>query len=299
MLRKFIFIASLAGLLSGCALPGTVNTPTPYPEDYIPTVIYLTAESISATQYASITPSATPTETFTPIPPTPIPTDTPTPAPGVPLAAIRIDAPGPGSRIASPLEVRMTAIAGQSRIIETDLFGEDGRRLGRSVRAVQGYPSGDYLFVKIPFEIRGAGEKGIVQVSTKDGHGRVQSLVSVQVLLISSGASQINPPGNSIYERVTLYKLPARSEISGGVLDLEGQYQPVNNQPLILELISDDGQSLGLRVLTFSGLDPQTFKTTIPYKVSATTQARLFVHQADDVLDGQAYIYSQEIILDP
>ncbi len=299
MLRKFIFIASLAGLSSGCALPGTVGAPTPYPEDYIPTVIYLTAESISATESASITPSTTPTQTFTPIPPTPIPTDTPTPAPAVPLAAIRIDAPGPGSRIASPLEVRTTAIAGKSRIIEIDLFGEDGRLLGRSVRAVQGYPSGDYLFVKIPFEIRSVAEKGIVQVSAKDGHGRVQSLVSVPVLLISSGASQINPAGNAIYERVTLYKLPPRSEVSGGVLDLEGQYQPVNSQPLIIELISEDGQSLGLRVLTFNGLNPQTFKTTIPYKVSATTQARLFIHQADDVLDGQAYIYSQEITLDP
>lgn len=299
MFRKIILLASLAGLLSGCALPGSTAAPTPYPAEYLPTVIYLTAESISATEYASITPTVTLPPTLTPIPPTPLPTDTPTPAPGVPLAAIRIDAPGPGSRVASPLEVRMTAIAGRSKKIEIDLFGEDGRLLGRSIRAVQGYPSGDYLFVKIPFEIRSAGEKGIVQVSTKDEFGRVQSLVSVPVLLISNGASQISPAGNAIYEHVTLYKLPPRSEVSGGVLDLEGQYQPVNNQPLILELITDDGQSLGTRQWAINGLGPQTFKTTIPYKVGATTQARLFVRQADDVLDGQAYIYSQEITLNP
>ncbi|HEX2697475.1 MAG TPA: hypothetical protein VHM28_07165 [Anaerolineales bacterium] len=299
MLRKFFVFASFAGLLSGCILAGVTSAPTPYPADYIPTVIYLTAESISATESASITPSPIPTETFTPIPPTLAPTDTLTPVPGVPLAAIQIDAPGPASKIASPLEVRMTAIAGKSHVIEVDLFGEDGRLLGRTLRAVQGYPAGDYLFVKIPFEIRAAAENGWVQVSTKDGHGRVQSLVSVQVLLVSSGSSQINPAGNAVYERVNLYQLPAHSVVSGGVLDVEGEYKPVNHQPVILELISDDGQSLGLRVLNFTGLDPQPFKTTIPYKVTTLTAARLFVHQADDVLTSQAYIYSQEITLDP
>lgn len=303
MLRKILSLASLAGLLAGCVLPGSTSVPTPYPADFLPTVIYLTAESLNGTMSAqtaaATTPTETPTQTLTPIPPTPIPTETATPAPGVPLAAIQISAPGPMSRVASPLEIRMTAVAGKSRIIEIALFGEDGRKLNSVLERVPGYAGGDYIYEKIPFEIRAAGESGLIQVSTKDEFHRVQSLISVPVLLISSGASQINPAGNNIYERVVLYHLPPDSTISGGVVDVDGQFQPYNHQPVILELISNDGRSVGLRVLTFSKLGPQNFTTTVPYKVSKPTPARLFIRQADDVLANPVYVYSQELMLNP
>jgi hypothetical protein len=303
MLRKILLLAFLAGLISGCELPGSTAAPTPYPADYLPTVIYLTAESLhgtmSAQTAAAITPTEIQTDTPTPVPPTPDPTNTPTAAPGIPLAAIQITSPGPTSKVASPLEVRLTAVAGKSNKVEIDLFGEDGRLLGRTVRAVPGRQTGDYLFVKIPFEIRAVSETGILQVSTKDGLGRVQSLTTVRVFLFSSGASQINPAGNAIYERAVLYHLPPRSSVSGGVLEVQGQFLPYNHRDLVLELIADDNKILGERLVSFPDLGPQDFATTIPYKVSAPTHARLFLHQADDVVDSQAYIYSQEITLNP
>lgn len=299
MLRKIIFIASLSGLLARCTLPGTVSVPTAYPADYLPTVIYLTAQAINATISAAATPTETPTDTPTPIPPTAAPTITSTPAPGVPLAAIQIDAPGPASKVASPLEIRMLVVAGKSKIVQVNLYGEDGRKLNSVLQRVSGYPAGDNLFVKIPFEIRAAAEVGIIQVSTKDEFGRLQSLTSARVLLLSSGASQIGPAGNAIYERVVLYHLPPRTTISGGVLAVEGKFLPFNRQQMVLELVSSEGKSLGLRLVDISGLDSQTFNTTIPYKVSTSTQARLFIRQADDVLDGPVYVYSQEITLNP
>jgi hypothetical protein len=201
--------------------------------------------------------------------------------------------------VASPLEIRITAVAGKSRIIQISLFGEDGRKLNSILERVPSYAGGVYIFEKIPFEIRAAGESGLIQVSTKDEFHRVQSLVSVPILLISSGASQINPPGNNIYERVVLYHLPPDSTFSGGVVDVDGQFQPYNHQPVILELISNDGKSLGLRVLTFASLGPQSFTTTIPYKVSKPTPARLFIRQADNVLTDPVYVYSQELMLNP
>ena len=74
MLRKILLLASLSGLLAGCALPGSESAPTPYPSNYLPTVIYLTAQSINGTMSAqtaaAITPTKTPTltETRTPTP---------------------------------------------------------------------------------------------------------------------------------------------------------------------------------------------------------------------------------------
>ncbi|MBI1793358.1 MAG: hypothetical protein HYR70_04110 [Chloroflexi bacterium] len=303
MLRKILLIVSLSGLLAGCALPDSKPAPTPYPADYLPTVIYLTAESINATiltQTAAVTtPTETPTETPILDTPTPLPTATITPAPDIPLAAIQIKSPGPASKVASPLEVRIVAVSGKSDKVELALFGEDGRLIGRTVRALPGPSSGIYLFVKIPFEIRAAAEVGILQISLKDQQGRLQSLNTVRVLLVSTGDSQTNPPGNNIYERVTLLGLPARSTVSGGVLKIEGQFLPFNDRQVVVELVSNDGKSLGLRVLNFSSLGPQDFNTTISYKVSAPTQARLFIRQPDNVLDGPVYVYSQELTLDP
>ena len=240
MFPKTLLALCICGLLAGCAMPGMIVPPTPYPPGYLPTVIVLTAQSINATRLAAITPTDTPTLaplTSTPTPSTPLPTLTLTPAPGIPLAAIQINAPGPMSRIASPLELHLLAIAGDSHKIEVALFGEDGRVLGRTVRVVAGYPAGDPLSLKMPFEIRAAGENGIVQVSTKNIQGRIQSLTSVRVLLLSNGVSQINPPGNTIYERAVFYDLPIDAHISGGVLPVKGSYEPLNNRPVILELV--------------------------------------------------------------
>ena len=299
MLRRIcvLFCASMA--LSGCELPGTVSPPTPYPADYIPTVVYLTALSIDAAMQAANPPTVTPTVTSTFIPPTLAPTETPTPGPQVPLAAIQVRSPGPMSRIVSPLQVQLLAISGASKRVEIDLFGEDGRLLGRTLVAVSGSPSGDALSVKMPFEIRAAGENGFVQVSTKNAHGRLQSLITVPVLLLSSGASQVNPPGNTIYERVAFADLLPEAEISGAEVEVVGQILPYNNSPVIMELITEEGENLSLRVVNVSGKDWQAVRTTLPFRVSAPTQARLFVHQADQVLEGDAYIFSQLVTLNP
>lgn len=304
MLRRLSFIALLSVLLAGCVLPGIDAQPTPYPPEYIPTVIYLTAESINATISAGVTPTETATLFPTPLPlqptsGTPLPTVTFTPGPNIPVSAIEINVPGPMSRVASPLEIHAVVVAGASHRVEVDLFGEDGRLIARNLLVVPGYPGGDGLNIKMPFEIRAAGETATVQISTKDAHGRIQSLNSVRVLLMSSGTSQINPPGNNIYERVAFYGLPVNDHISGGSLSVKGRYAPVNHKPTILELVADDGTSLGLRVLELTGGDGQFFETTIPYKVTHETAARLYLYQDDDVIQGRAYVYSLPLALNP
>ena len=303
MLTRLLLLAVLTGILSGCAFPGSNAGPTAYPTDYLPTVIYLTAESLNGTMSAqtaaALTPEAALTETPSPMPATPTLTPPPTAEPGVPLAALQVTSPGSGSKVASPLEVRVNAVSGESEKVQIDLFGEDGRLLYSRIFLVPSQASGVYVFQKIPFQIRAAAEVGILQISTRDRAGRIQSLNTVRLILLSSGSSQINPAGINIYERVVLYDLPPKSNVSGGVLTLQGRYLPFNRQPLILELVGLDGKVLGLRVLTFSNLDTAGILTTIPYKAGAATEARLVIHQSDDVLTGPVYIYSQELTLNP
>ncbi len=318
MFRKILLLASLTGLLASCAYQGGSSIPTPYPPNYLPTVIFLTAQSIHATSAiqtnAAVTPSLTPTFTPSPIPPTPTATDTSTPPPGMSLGAIQITSPGSMSKVISPMEVRMSVEAGKNTEVYVALYAEDGSLLDDQLFNLLIPSSGEYVFTKFPFEIRAAAEIGILQVTTRDSTGVLMALNTVRVLLLSSGVSQINPPGNNIYERVALETPSPQATTSGGVLTVKGVYSPFNSQPLVLELVDVDGKSLNAsRVLTITDSNSQTINTTIPYKADSPTPAYLVIHQQDDVLKdavlfshqypvpwlGPAYVYTQSIILDP
>ena len=307
MKRTLLTLTSLLGLLAGCISPTQNSIPTPYPPEYLPTVVALTAESIaqaandSATAtYAVFIPTELPTETPEPtLTFTPAPTYTPTAIPGHKLAAVQFIAPGPMSKVVSPISLRMNIIAGASKRVQIDLYGEDGRLLARTLkRNVPTSRDGIYQTAKITFEIPAEAELGRITVSTFDKDGRVQSLNSVRVLLLSSGVNEVTPTGNPS-EPVGVVKPVGEEAVSGGVLNVRGDVWPFNLQPVILELINPEGKSIGLRILTVETIDPQLFETTIPYKISEPTIARLTIHQDDDRMPGLFYVYSQEVLLNP
>lgn len=302
MKLRLLLIAALLGLLAGCAAQPQSLIPTPYPPEYLPTVIAMTAQvaRISSTE-AAITVFPTGTSTNTPEPtlsPTPQPTSTATTIPGHESATIQIISPGPMSKVVSPITLRMNIVAGESEKAQIDLFGEDGRLLSRTLKKVP--ISGDGIFqqIKIPFEIRAAAEVARITISTTDKSGRIQALNSVRVLLLSSGTNEINPPGNPS-EPIGVTSPTLKDTASDGTLNVRGDIWPFNLNPVIFELVGPDGKSLGLRILTVDHLDPQLFETTIPYKVQEPTLARLTIHQDDDRMSGPFYIYTQEILLNP
>jgi hypothetical protein len=302
MKRNILLFASLLGFLAACAAPTVSPIPTAYPSDYLPTVIALTAESANqlGTEVAlALTPTVPPTDIPSPtLSPTPQPTFTQTTIPGHELAAIQISAPGPMSKVVSPINLKMNIIAGESEKVEIDLYGEDGRLLTRNLKRVPISGKGVLQQIKVPFEIRAAAEVGRLTVSTLDKSGRIQSLNSVHVLLLSSGTNEINPPGNPS-EPVGVVSPPLEEPVSGGVLNVRGDVWPFNLNPVILELVDPANKPIGLRILTLDNLNPQLMDTTIPYKVSEPTLARLTIRQDDDRIGGLFYVYSQEVLLNP
>jgi hypothetical protein len=305
MKRYFLSLASLLGLLAGCsplASPTQSLVPTPYPPEYLPTVIALTAEAanVSGTETAmasvqSATPSETshPTTTFTPQP-----TRTATPIPWHRFGAIRFVSPGPMSKVVSPIQLHMEVISGESQKVQVDLYGEDGRLLARELRKVLTTGKGAVVSLRIPFETRAAAELGRITVSTLDKEGRIQSLNSLRLLLLSSGVNEINPVGDPA-EPVTVFKPRAKETVSGGVVNVKADIWPFNLQPVVVELVNATGKSIGLRVLSVNAINPQIFETTIPYKVTEPTSVRLVIRQDDDRMPGVFYIYTQEILLNP
>jgi hypothetical protein len=301
MLQKISFILFAALVLSGCGPASASPAPTLLPESLIPTIIAMTADSAFATAQA-LTPTAapaTPTETPTPAPTVDYPTQTFTPAPFVPQAQIQFLSPGPMSKFVSPVQMQLMMISGESNAIQVDLFGEDGRLLGRKIDRMNRVLWGVYRTYKIPFEIRAAAEKGLLQISSKDKEGRMQVLNSVPIILLSAGTTVTTPPGNFIYERAVFSTPEEGAEASGKELTVEGRYWPFNTQPYFLELILPDGTITGLRVLTVTGQDWQEFSTTVPFKVTEPTLARLSLRQMDPVLNAPIYVYTQEVWLKP
>ena len=302
MKRTILLLASLLGLLVGCAAPAPSPIPTAYPPEYLPTVIALTAEAanalgteVSLALSPAVLPSHTPRPTLSP---TPRATFTQTTIAGHDPAAIQIFAPGPMSKVISPITLRMNIVSGGSEKVQIDLYGEDGRLLTRNVKRVPTSGKGVPQQIKVPFEIRAAAEVGRMTVSTTDKLGRLQSLSSVRLLLLSSGINELNPPGNPS-EPVGVFAPVGEEPVSGGVLNIRGDVWPFNLNPVILELIGEDGRSMGLRILNLDQLNPQLFETTLPYKVSEPTLARLTIRQDDDRIDGLFYLYSQEVLLEP
>lgn len=302
MKLRILIIASLVGLVSSCATPAQSLVPTPYPPEYLPTVIAWTAQaaSISATEAATTLiatdpPTDIPEPTLTPRPKA---TSTATTIPGHEPAAIQIISPGPMSKVVSPITLRMNILAGETEKAQIDLYGEDGRLLSRTVKKVPLSGDGVFQQIKIPFEIRATAEVARITISTTDKAGRIQALNSVRILLLSSGTNEITTPGNPS-EPVGVFSPTVKDTASDGVLDVRGDIWPFNLNPVIFELIGPDGKSLGLRVLTVDQLNPQLFETTIPYRVVEPTLARLTIHQDDDRMSGPFYIYTQEILLNP
>ncbi len=303
MRHRLLLLASLLGFLAGCVAPASSPIPTAIPPEFLPTVIAQTVESanIAGTETsiafsALVTPTNTrrPTSTFTPAP-----TFTPTSIPGHKQAAILITSPGPMSKVVSPITLKMDIITGKSEIVQVDLFGEDGRLLTRTLkRNVPTSTRGVLQTIPISFEIRAAAELGRLSVSTQDEFGRMQSLNSIRLILLSSGIDELTTPGNPS-EPVRVFSPTSKDTASDGVLNLQMDLWPFSLQPVIVELIDPEGKSLGLRIVSVNHINPQMVETTIPYHVSEPISARLTIRQDDDRIPGMFYLYSQEVLLDP
>ena len=91
-----------------------------------------------------------------------------------------------------------------------------------------------------------------------------------------------------------------------GVLNLKGRFWPFNDQLVVAELLLPSGEAISSRILKFDGIDTQQFETTLPYKVTEPTLARLTFRQdnpllsvSDPVLNRSMYIYTMEVLLNP
>ena len=314
-------------VLASCSSLEATDPPTPYPTEYLPTVIALTVEAqdvklqpedaeVESTEEPvdpSPTPEPIPTDTPTPTisPPIILPTDTLQPIQSapyspppeeVPLSNIQILSPGPSSKVISPFIMRAAVKPGPGSVVLIELLGEDGRLLMREVQNFQSVQN-EWVSLgsEVEFGINAVAESGRIQISVEDEHGRLKSLSSVDLILQSIGEQDLNQPVDQ-HENIYIESPSPNRLIQGGTMRVEGLARTRASQPLMIEIRTSDGRIVGTRQVSLTPSPDSAygnFAIDVPYTVDSTNKVRVQVWESGDRIPGIVNLSSLEVSLSP
>lgn len=229
---------------------------------------------------------------------------TSTATPGIPNATILMYNPGPMSKLTSPIQFSASLKPGPSGRVSIELLGEEGQVLYRKLIR---FTTQDWVAVSdsVEFSISAAAEAGRLQISTEDEYSRIIALASVDVLLLSMGEDDLNPPSDLLEPLIIREPVP-NTLIQGGKVVVTGLARTSGDQPLLIELVNVDGTVVGYRQAVVSlPADPwatqgfATFRAEVPYSVDGPTWVRLDVSAFEDLLGGPTHLSSVVILLGP
>ena len=324
---QVIVLILIIDLISGCSVISVTPVPTPYPTEYIPTVIAktLAAQGIelpSNNQSAGIeeptvtqAPTLEPKRSPSPIPeqtdftvaplPSPIPPEPSQNSPppdNVPTSIIQIINPGTGSKVLSPFILRASVKPGSNAAVRIELLGEDGRLLTREVRR---YSSLENEWVslggEVSYGINSVAEIGHLQIGIEDEHGRLHSVSSVDLILQSMGNQDLFQPVDLLEDIILLLPKPNRL-IQGGTMRIDGLARPRTGKLLMIEIVSSDGRIVGTRQVSVTPQSDSsygTFTIDVPYKVDYTTRVRVKVWEPGESIPGIVNLSSVEVLVSP
>ena len=202
-----------------------------------------------------------------------------------PVAQINFSKPGPGSKVASPIQVSAYAVPGYENKVTLELLGEDGRLMFSQVITLRESESGWVYFTEeIPFEITSAAESASLVMTTYDGYGRRIALCNVPLILMQIGGSEIEVPGFA-YLPFYLEKPESGSTLTGGEIHIDGYAHAFNQNPVIIELINENGVILSQQIIPIheiAGANYTHFSGDVTYTVSQSTPVRLTIRQTMD-----------------
>ena len=331
LILLFILAAGSIFLTWGCDSFPLGQAPTFIPEESLPTVIEMTAQAL--VDEGLVTPPPAPTEdlnsptdtpipTETPIPPSPEPEITPTetivyliqdtepltlPDP-IPLGEIQIISPGRLSRLRSPFNIHVYLAPPRSEKEENSsyqvsLFGDDGRLLVRHLFNRDPDEDGNtHLVMDITFKISGEAEAARLEVSSQDGYGRINSLASTDLILLSEGETVIKPV-QDLFENLIIQQPISSTLIQGDILIVQGITRFAPQNQLLVELTNRDGGLIGSDVITVEteviGKGYKPFEGEIPFQVGSSSWIRVQVTARDGKFSGIQHTSSVEVLVSP
>jgi hypothetical protein len=295
VLKTPVALPTQAALPPADALPTGLVTNTPV--EAAPTLENTPAPAERPSDTPALpSPTATP---FALLPPPP----TPTLPVGVPAARIQVFRLGELSKVRSPLQFSLVINRFAVGPLRVELFGEDGRLLVRQLKALPTDFSGQSTEIafKLDFEIRATAEVGRLVLTTQDAFGRLLAINSVNLILMSIGEAELNPP-TALYERLYIQQPERKALIQGGKLLISGLALPDTDKPLRVQVVTEEGRVVGQRLAGVTrhpdgGYSP--FAVEVPYNVLALTPARLIVYEDGGAISPVAHLASVEVVLSP
>ena len=257
----------------------------------------------------SVQPAPSPTLTVTPAAPSPTPTyalknpaEITLPA-EIPYGQIQILNPGPFSKVASPIKLHAYLTPGADDRVRVALYGEDGRLLVRHLLNYSAPPSYKvHLKLDLTFEIPGVAETGRIEITTRDDYGRELALASTDVVLLSEGASSVNPPAD-LYERIVIQHPVPSALIQGGEVIVQGFTRTAPEGELLVQLVDFRDEVIGAKVIGVAEqeLDEgyRFFVGEVPYQLGTPSWIRVQVIARDGVMSGLQHLSSVRVLLSP
>ncbi len=231
------------------------------------------------------------------ITPNPVLEDFKVPESGEPV----ILSPGNDARIMSPLMLKLATRPGDDGMIRVELLGHDNRLIFRKLLDYGQYKGKTLLIEQeIPFEIRSE-ESARLQVILENSKGKPIFLTSVHLTLINIHGTE-TAGDDVVFPRFMIEQPAAGETVQGEFLVIKGGIKPINNTPIVVELIASDWHTLTSKIVGINIPADRTAYTPIevklPYKTSTQIPATLRIRQESSTLiNGTVLLWSEMVTL--
>jgi hypothetical protein len=213
-------------------------------------------------------------------------------------------APGPGSRLTSPIEVRGVADPTFEQALVARLVDTSGEILTEGPLTIQA-PLGERGPFDGPIEFAVSEQTNVfLQVyatSPRDGGTTHLETVGGGITLLPGGTEEITER-DPYPERIVIAKPQAGQQLSGGVIHVEGFGTASFEGTLVLELYDLEGALLDSQPIIVDSPDmgtPGLFSGEVTFSISEPMPARLVVRDPLPVSNGVNHIASVEVRLQP
>ena len=216
---------------------------------------------------------------------------------------IKLDAPGPGSQVVSP--VRVTGWAGPAfgGKVLVRLLGEQGQEIGRATTyllAIEG--SAGQFVVTVPFSVNGVAEAGLVEVSfNNQTSNQVDHIHARPVVFLGVGPAHIfTDPGAP--EKLTLFSPREDRRVSGGVADVRGAAWVDEDVPLLIEVLDRSGNVVGSAEATVQAPvlgELGTFQARVEFTIPRAQYGRIAVIERGEHPPAVRHYTSIRVYLEP
>jgi hypothetical protein len=263
----------------------------------------------SYTVTSSLTPSRTPTITKTRYrwmtkTPTQTATATATLTPTPPFAQMRIQKPGPYSKVVSPFQIEAMVHPGEDGFVRIQIVGEDSRIISSQVlNYANDIKRRFWIAPKIDFSISGVAETARLELMALDQFARPMDIFTLDLILLKMGKSELTPAEISQEPYIIRYP-PSDEVVRGGSVWISGLIRPVNSSTITIELLNEMNEIVGQTVFQVApptgDLSHTPFAIEVPYQITETTPVRVVIYQnSDQRIPGIAHLSSFLLTIEP